>query len=202
MRRHIAAYRLILGLYPAKFRRAYGDEMTLLFADLLADQRQSGKPLGTLRLWVHAVTDAISTAPRERMEESMNNSVALTRILLIALPIAAFGALGIGLGAYAGLAVLVVGIILLVARRRSLPKALVGSGRGRWWIWTLAGLAMVGTSIGLATLGGDENLPGDENGELSWLLWALLFFSGALIVAASVVRGLALLMARRSTSTD
>lgn len=50
MDNHVALYRRMLLIYPARFRRAYGEAMTQLFADLLADQRQSGQPLGIFRL--------------------------------------------------------------------------------------------------------------------------------------------------------
>lgn len=63
----------------------------------------------------------------------MNNQAALTRALLVAIPVAVFAAIGIGLP-LVGLAVLVIGIAVLVARRRSLPDALMGDRRGRWWV--------------------------------------------------------------------
>jgi hypothetical protein len=130
------------------------------------------------------------------MEETMHDNVALTRTLLLAVPIAVFAAVGIGVGLYASLMVLVVGITVLVARRRSLPDALVGPRGGRWWVWTLVGLATVGSSIILSMLAG-QGLFGP--GELGWLLFSLLFFVGALIVGASIVRALALLMGRPPT---
>jgi hypothetical protein len=191
MDRHVAIYRRLLLVYPAKFRRVYGEAMAQLFADLLADQRQSSQPLGIFRLWVHAVVDTLSSASRERMEETMHNNAALTRTLLVAFPIAFFVALGLG-GLYVALAILAAGIIVLVARRRSLPNALIGSGRGRWWVWTLAGLVMVGSSFIAGMLFG-------EFSELSWLLFSVLFFAGALVVGASIVRALALFFTRPST---
>ena len=188
---HVAVYRRMLLAYPTKFRRVYGEAMTQLFADLLTDQRQSSQPLGNVRLWVHAFVDTLSSASRERMEETMHNNVALTRALLVAIPIAAYAAfLFAGLGS---LLVLVAGIIVLVARRRSLPDALVGSRRGRWWVWTLIGLGMVGSS------GIGATLSGDELGKLGWLLFSLLLVAGALIVGASIVRALALVLNRPST---
>jgi hypothetical protein len=168
--------------------------MAQLFADLVADQRQSGQALGLFRLWVHAVVDTLSSASREQKEEAMHNPAILTRALLFAFPIAAFAAVGIGLGLYVALVILVAGIITLVARRRSLPDALIGSQRGRWWVWTLAGLVMVGSSVIAAMLSGE-----DEGSELGWMLWSLFLFGGAIIVAASIVRALALKLVRPST---
>ena len=194
MNRHVALYRCMLLVYPKKFRLVYGKAMTQLFADLLADQRQSRQCLGVFRLWIHAFVDTLSSAPRERMEETMHSHAALTRTLLLVVPIAVFAALALA-GLYMALSVLVAGIIVLVALRRSLPDALIGSRRGRWWVWTLVGLVMVGSSLIISTLSRDEL------GELGWLLFSLLFFAGALTVAASIVRAFALLMGRPPTPT-
>ncbi|MBI4202737.1 MAG: hypothetical protein HY532_06485 [Chloroflexi bacterium] len=191
MDRPLAVYRCMLRMYPAKFRREYGEAMTQLFADLLADQRQSVQPLGTFRLWVQTVVDTLSSASRERMEETMHSNVALTRALLIAVPIAVFAAMGLA-GLYAGLSVLVAGIIVLVVRRRSLPDVLIGPRRGPLWVWPLVGVVMV-VSSGITPM-----LARDEGGELAWMLWSLFFFGGTLIVGASIVRALALAFARHS----
>ena len=197
MNSHIALYRRMLLIYPTKFRRVYGEAMTQLFAELLADQRQSGQRLGIIRLWVHAVVDSLSNASRERMEETMHNNVALTRTLLVAFPLAFFAALALG-APYMALPVLVAGMLVLVARRGSLRDALVGSRGGRWWVWTLIGLAIVGSSSILGLFYGEE-----WGGlfELGWMHVIMLFFMGAFIVGASLVRALALLFTRPSTPT-
>ncbi|MGH7523069.1 MAG: ABC transporter permease [Gemmatimonadales bacterium] len=54
-----AAYRWLLRLYPASFRREYGAEMTALFA---ARRQATGGILGTARLWVDTVFDTIGNA--------------------------------------------------------------------------------------------------------------------------------------------
>jgi hypothetical protein len=124
------------------------------------------------------------------MEEAMHNNAALTRALLLAVPIAVFAA-GALAGLYMALAILVAGIIVLVARRRSLPEALIGSRPGRWWVWTLVGLGMVGSSSIAGVLSGEFD-------ELRWILFSLLFFAGALIVGASIVSALAWRLGRPS----
>jgi hypothetical protein len=121
-----------------------------------------------------------------------DNSAALTRTLLVAVPIAAFAVVALELGVYVALAVTAAGIIVLVARRRSLPDALVGDRRGRWWVWTLVGLVMVGPGpVGTAL--------SRQLGELGWIRFSLLFLAGSLIVGVSIVRALALLFTRPST---
>ena len=194
MDRHLANYRRMMRIYPAKFRQVYGEEMAQLFADLVGDQRQSGQPLGIFRLWVHTVVDTLSSASRERMEETMHNNVGLTRMLLIAVPVAVFAALALG-GFYVALLLFVAGLVVLVARRRSLPDALIGPRHDRWWVWPMVGLVMVGSSFVAGKLSGEFD-------ELSWLLFSLLFFAGALIVGASIVRALALLFFARPSGTS
>jgi hypothetical protein len=193
---HGVVYGLLLRLYPARFRRTYGHEMEMLFADLVADQRGPGARLGTFRLWVHTLADTMLNASRERIEDTMQNQAAITRTLMFVFPIAGFAAMGT-LGMYLGFAVLAVGVLVLVVRRRTLPDALVGSGRGRWWAWTLAGMALVGLSFVFGKIFSD--IGGDFANETAWLLWFLLFFSGALVIAVSLVRGLAILLRRPST---
>jgi hypothetical protein len=190
MDRHLANYRRMMRIYPVKFRQVYGEEMAQLFADLVGDQRQSGQPLGIFRLWVHTVVDTLSSASRERMEETMHNNVGLTRMLLIAVPVAVFAALALG-GLYVALLLFVAGLVVLVARRRSLPDVLIGPRHDRWWVWPMVGLVMVGSSLIAGALSGEFD-------ELSWLLYSLLFFAGALIVGASIVRALASLVLGRT----
>ena len=61
MRVHEAAFRLLLGLYPRRFRREYGDEMTSLFRVRLARARKAGR-MAVARLWLGLVGDAVTNA--------------------------------------------------------------------------------------------------------------------------------------------
>lgn len=54
-----AAYRALLWLYPPRFRREYGAEMALLFADLSRDAEKRTGARGVFGLFVHAVFDTI-----------------------------------------------------------------------------------------------------------------------------------------------
>ncbi len=184
MSSHIAVYRLLLYTYPARFRLAYGVEMARLFADMLADQRRPGQRLGVARLWVHTFVDTVSNATRQRLEERMSTPVNITRTLLIAIPIAFIAAYAFA-GGIPALLVLIAGTIVLVARRRSLPDAITGSRRGRWWLWTLAGAVMIAGSA----------IAGARSGEFDavrWMIFSGVFVAGALVVAASVLRAIAL----------
>ena len=188
--RHISLYRQLLLLYPAAFRDAYADEMVRLFEDLLADARRPGEPRGVLRLWMSTVIDLVTSATRQRMEDAMNNHPVLTRLLLVAVPTAAFAGLFI-VGPAIGLSVLALGIAAVALRWRSLAAALRGPGRREWWITPLVGLALIGAAVGVTQLPG----PGD----VRWGLASLLFLLGALIAVGSVLRSLFALARRPPT---
>ena len=55
-------YQLLLAAYPREFRREYGREMTLVFADRCREE--SAAPV---RLWGEALLDLLVSAPREHM---------------------------------------------------------------------------------------------------------------------------------------
>jgi hypothetical protein len=55
-------YVLLLGLYPSRFREAYGDEAIQLFRDRLRDERGF---LARVRLWSDLFADLIVSLPRE-----------------------------------------------------------------------------------------------------------------------------------------
>jgi hypothetical protein len=57
-----AAYRVLLHLYPPRFRREYGAEMAQLFADLSRDADQRNGTTGVLALFVRAVFDTLQNS--------------------------------------------------------------------------------------------------------------------------------------------
>ncbi len=139
--------------------------------------------------------DVNSDATGERPEEYVLSQFAITRTLLFAFPIAFIAAFIFADGTL-GLLVLLAGVIMLAARRRSLPDVMVGSRLGRWWTWTLAGTVMIGSSLIVIAI------RGEEGGELSrFFLFELPFLAGVLLVAASAIRALALMMERLSRPT-
>src|SRR5688572_27281396 len=62
-----AVYKALLRCYPAAFRQEYGNQMLLMFTEQLSDARHSGRTLEPAALWLHAVTDALTVAPREHL---------------------------------------------------------------------------------------------------------------------------------------
>lgn len=57
LKRSICAYRVLLRLYPASFRKRFGDEMAHVFADLLADQARERPRTGVLLSWARVLRE-------------------------------------------------------------------------------------------------------------------------------------------------
>jgi len=57
-------YRALLRAYPATTRERSGEDMVQLFADRLRD---AGSPGAKARVWLEAIADIATTAPRERL---------------------------------------------------------------------------------------------------------------------------------------
>jgi predicted permease len=58
------AYRTILFMFPAEFRREFGDDMAQMFRDRCREARR--EPLGLVRTWLQAFVDALAHGTRER----------------------------------------------------------------------------------------------------------------------------------------
>ena len=179
MSRHISVYRRMLLVYPTAFRDAYGEEMVRLFEDLLADARRPRQRLGVLRLWLITLVDLLASATRQRMENTMNNHPALTRAILVAVPVGALASLFF-IGVAAGLFALALGMAVLAAHWGSLGAALGEPRRRRWWVAPLLGLALVAAGVGVTQLpAGSE--------DVRWGLGSLMGFSGVLTALWSVL---------------
>jgi hypothetical protein len=60
-------FRALLGLYPAGFRRAYGDEIVQVFAQECRDAHQASGASGVLGLWLRECGDLLVGAGAERL---------------------------------------------------------------------------------------------------------------------------------------
>lgn len=76
----LAVYRTLLLLYPARFRRVYGQQMALVFRDACRDAIRQRGVAGIARVWRMTLGDLIVTAISERLEQDMSRtSLALYR---------------------------------------------------------------------------------------------------------------------------
>jgi hypothetical protein len=98
-------YRGILGVYPAEFRRRFGEDMVQLFHDRLRDARSGGAPGGAVLAWIALLTDVVLTAPREHLRR--NRTVANSFTSAPSLTSRVLGIAGIA----AGLAILAAFVI-------------------------------------------------------------------------------------------
>lgn len=63
---HVRVFRLLLRLYPRRFRDVYGEEMTRFIAERVERARGRKRRFGVFRLWLSTVIDVTKTAIAER----------------------------------------------------------------------------------------------------------------------------------------
>jgi hypothetical protein len=75
-------FQVFLVLYPGRFRRDYGREMTLVFRDTCRQAQHGHGTIGILELWLTTLLDLFSTALAERLSEvyQMSSTATFTRI--------------------------------------------------------------------------------------------------------------------------
>ncbi len=81
-------YALLLAAYPREFRREYGREMMLVFADRRREEA-SGRG-ARLRIWREALFDLMRTAPKERLESFLGGDGLMRVLRTIALAVVAY----------------------------------------------------------------------------------------------------------------
>jgi hypothetical protein len=81
----VQLYRWLIHLYPASFRRDYGEEMIQLFDDLCWDEMRQGDGfLGLLKLWFCVLTELRATTREQHLLAGSYYRFrrTLTRVLL------------------------------------------------------------------------------------------------------------------------
>ncbi len=84
-------YSILLHLYPASFRREYGEPMRQAFRDQLRDVM--GRPQ-MRHFWLRTIDDLLRSAATLRLEESMRKSLSITPLVALAFGLAAAVFLG------------------------------------------------------------------------------------------------------------
>jgi hypothetical protein len=85
------AYGLLLAAYPREFRREYGREMALVFADRCREQARAGRGAAALaRVWGEALLDLALNAPREHLGRLREGGGAMKILRTVALAIPAY----------------------------------------------------------------------------------------------------------------
>jgi hypothetical protein len=171
------AYRVLLHLYPRRFRREYGDDMVLLLEDQLRDE-------GTARVVGRAVLDLLLTVPTRHLEAYVKRSS--TTAVVIALV-----ALGVVLAVVGGVIGLVSGITMIVIAvltwRRSQP--VVAATDARWWKLLGGGAALLVAEIIVTTITGE--LP-----DGGWYVAMVVGLTSIVLMASGLVLGITSRFAR------
>ena len=85
------AYALLLAAYPREFRRAYGREMALVFADRCRERARAGSGAAALvRVWGEALLDLALTAPREHLERFREGGGVMRTLRTVALALVVY----------------------------------------------------------------------------------------------------------------
>ena len=110
-------YHTLVRLYPKAFRDAYGDDLVQHFDGLVADR-------GIGAAWGRTALDLAVTVPRYRLETIMNERHSATTISVAVGLLAAAGVASMLVGLYPGGLLLVVALVLAIAQRSAIARAL------------------------------------------------------------------------------
>jgi len=131
-------YRSLVRLYPKAFRGHYGDDLVAHFADLVNDR-------GASAAWARTGVDLIVTVPRYRLEHFMTEQHSATTLNVAITLLAAGGVLSVLMGVYPGVLLLVAALVLAVAERSTIARAIrtPDSNRRRRRLGIAAVLALI-----------------------------------------------------------
>lgn len=152
-----SVYRSLVRLYPRDFRARYADDLVQHFADLVTDR-------GAGKAWARTGIDLIVTVPRYRLECVMTDQHSATTLNVALALLASGGALSLLTGVYPGAVLLVVAVVLAVAQRGTLARAIrtPDSNRRRRRLGTAAflGVVFVATMVSYMRAVGEEHVSG------------------------------------------
>lgn len=150
----VGAYRVLLRLYPRRFREEYGADMALLFADQLHDEPAS-------RVWARGLVDLAITVPHRHLETHMSRPPSpLVPLLFAGIGFAGLCTAFIGgsnpTALVAGLAIAATGGgLAAVAWRNVRPLPSEQNVTAHWWKFLASGAAVLTTVIVITTATGE-----------------------------------------------
>lgn len=185
--RTLRVYRMLVRLYPERFREEYGPDLVALVADQLRDEP-------TWRVLARSAVDLALTLPTRHLEAHMDR--APTPVVP-----ALFGALALSaviVGAIVGhplvlLACLAVGVAAgwlgLLAAHRARPLTRPRPATAHWWKFLAGGAGLLAALIAMTTATGE--LP-----DGGWLVAMVTGLTAIVLIGAGIVLGIAHLAAR------
>jgi len=190
--RHRSLYQRLLWLYPASFRRDYGQAMVQVFCDRLRDEARRRPRSAAARAWLQTLGDLALSVPKQRIEVFMSEQETTARlvavIVAVSLSIAAIALIGIPAVA------LLAAVPAWLAYQHRRGRLLRLPGQRKWYRWVLSGVAVLVVEWLAFMLSG-------EAGEWVWGLGGLLAVLGLLTVAVGVVMGVRDLRQHRGRMT-
>jgi hypothetical protein len=128
-------YAVLIRLYPSEFRHRYGDDLVQHFADLKG-HRSARHAMGRTAI------DLLVTVPRYRLESIMSANRSGTAIFAAVVLLATGGlaAILIGIPYYIAVSLLFVALVLTIAQRGTLARAIARPGSSRSRRLILAGV--------------------------------------------------------------
>jgi hypothetical protein len=174
--RPTVVYRILVWLYPPRFRREYRDDLFQAFHDELRDR-------GTARGWQHILGDLFISLPTQHLEVAMARSSfgTLTQLIIVGAAVLALVAFG---GVFALAALLVIAAATFVFWRGRIPyREAVRDSSASWWKFLIAGAALFATLIIATNYGPDFDW-------FPWHLLVLLVLIGWALLGLGAILGL------------
>lgn len=189
--RHGSLYRRLLWLYPASFRRDYGQAMVQLFCDRLRDQAGDRPRKAAVRVWLQTLRDLAVSVPNQRIEAFMSEpqTMLVQVIVMVVLSIAAI----LFIGFYA--VVLLAAVTGWLVYQRGRGRYVRLPGQSKWHRWVLSGAALLAVGVSPAVLSLDELT------DWAWGVFSLLTLGGLITVAVGVAMAARDLRHRRGGAT-
>jgi len=75
-------FRLTLALYPRELRERFGDEMELVFEELVADAWRDGGVIAALRVWAFTLKELMTVAVPNRLAPIAVPAIAVVTALV------------------------------------------------------------------------------------------------------------------------
>lgn len=146
-------YRSLVVLYPADFRREYGEDLVAHYAELVADR-------GARAARIRTALDLAITIPRYHLETVMTEKHSATTLSVIIGLLALGGVAGLMTGLFPGMLLAVAAVVLAVAQRSTLARALRVPNsvlrRRRLWTAAVLGVVFVASFVAYMALIGDS----------------------------------------------
>jgi hypothetical protein len=137
---HRSVYRRLLRLYPASFRRHYGESMVQLFCDQLRDEAQHRSRAAATRVWWQTLRDLAVSIPRQRIEVFMSKHQRASRLIVAIIAIAS----AVAALAFAVPTLLLLGVLAAwLASEQARGRLLRLPGQRKWYRWVVGGGAVI-----------------------------------------------------------